>query len=135
MFPGIRWSLNSASAEFIALGRERPFWWIVSQAFCSALPVAYSRVPPAHWKPFASLILEAAYEATMLAAVLNKQRGASNVVLLTLLGGGAFGNADDWILGAIRRALSMMSGFALDVRLVSYREPSLALQQLMRDFG
>jgi hypothetical protein len=108
---------------------------VVSQAFCSALPVAYSRVPSAHWKPFASLVLEAAYEATMLAAVLNRQRGASDVVLLTLLGGGAFGNADDWIHGAIRRALTMMSGFALDVRLVSYREPSLAVRKLMRDFG
>jgi len=107
---------------------------VVSQAFCSALPVAYSRVAPAHWKPFASLVLEAAYEASMLAAVLNMQRGGSNVVLLTLLGGGAFGNADDWIHGAIRRALIMMSGFALDVRLVSYREPSFAIQQLMRVF-
>jgi hypothetical protein len=113
-------------------GEQRP---VVSQAFCSALPVAYSRVPAAHWKSFASLILEAAYEATMLAAVLNKQRGGSSVVLLTLLGGGAFGNADDWIYAAIRRALTIMSGFALDVRLVSYREPSLTVQRLMNDFG
>jgi len=51
------------------------------------------------------------------------------------LGGGAFGNADVWIHGAIRRALNMMSGLALDVRLVSYREPSLAIQKLMGDFG
>ena len=60
---------------------------LVSQAFCSALPVAYSRVPSSHWGAFASLVLQAAYEATMLAAVLNAQRGASNVVLLTQLGG------------------------------------------------
>lgn len=60
----------------------------VSQVFCSALPITYSRVPSAHWKPFASLVLEAAYEATLLAAILNKQRGMSNVVLLTHLGGG-----------------------------------------------
>ena len=72
-----------------AAGEHRP---LVSQAFCSALPVAYTRVPPSHWKPFASLVLQAAYEATMSAAVLNAQRGASNVVLLTQLGGGAFGN-------------------------------------------
>jgi hypothetical protein len=43
----------------------------VSQAFCSALPVAYTRVPPSYWEPFASLVLEAAYEATMLAGILN----------------------------------------------------------------
>jgi hypothetical protein len=67
-----------------AAGEHRP---LVSQAFCSALPVAYTRVPPPHWEPFASLVLQAAYEATMLAAVLNAQRGASNVVLLTQLGG------------------------------------------------
>ena len=76
---------------------------LVSQAFCSALPVAYTRVPPSHWEAFASLVLQAAYEATMLAAVLNAQRGASNVVLLTQLGGGAFGNHDDWIHAAMRR--------------------------------
>src|SRR3954468_13074580 len=64
----------------------------VSQAFCSALPVAYSQVPSPHWELFGSLVLEAAYEATLWAAVINAQRGVSNVVFLTLLGGGAFGN-------------------------------------------
>jgi hypothetical protein len=107
---------------------------LVSQAFCSALPVAYTRVPSAHWKPFASLVLDAAYEATMLAAVLNKQRGASNVVLLTLLGGGAFGNEAEWINAAIRRALTMVSDFGLDVRLVSYGTPSREILQMAKDF-
>jgi hypothetical protein len=73
---GVHSNVEVTDAE----GEHRP---LVSQAFCSALPVAYSRVLSAHWKPFASLVLEAAYEATILAAVLNKQRGASNVVLLT----------------------------------------------------
>jgi hypothetical protein len=88
-----------------AAGENHP---LVSQAFCSALPVAYTRVPPPHWEAFASLVLEAAYEATMSAAVLNAQRGVSNAVLLTQLGGGAFGNRDEWIYGAIRRALEGM---------------------------
>src|SRR6202049_1857621 len=96
--------------------------------------IAYTRVPSAHWKPFASLVLDAAYEATMLAAVLNKQRGASNLVLLTFLGGGAFGNEDDWIYGAIRRTLRMMSGFGLDVRLGSFATPSGGILQLAREF-
>jgi hypothetical protein len=107
---------------------------LVSQAFCSALPVAYTDVPPARWEPFASLVLEAAYEATMLAGVLNKKRGASNVVLLTLLGGGVFGNEAQWINAAIRRALAMMSGFELDVRLVSYGTPSREIMQLAMEF-
>ncbi len=108
---------------------------LVSQAFCSALPVAYTRLPLSHWEAFASLVLQAAYEATMSAAVLNAQRGASNVVLLTQLGGGAFGNHDDWIHAAMRRALEMMSGFALDVRLVSYGTPLRAIQQMAGDFA
>ena len=53
---------------------------------------AYTDVPASHWAPFASLILEAAYEATLSAAMLNAQRGVSNIVLLTSLRGGAFGN-------------------------------------------
>lgn len=87
----------------------------VSQSFCSALPVAYSGVPKAQWKPFATLVLEAAYEATLLAAVENAQRGGSKVVLLTRLGGGAFGNDDDWIDAAISRALASMTDVDIDV--------------------
>jgi hypothetical protein len=108
---------------------------LVSQVFCSALPVAYTRVAPVLWEPFASLILEAAYEATMAAAILNAKRGASNVVLLTQLGGGAFGNHDDWIYAATRRSLKMMREFDLDVRLVSYGAPSRALLQVAEEFA
>ena len=107
---------------------------LVSQAFCSALPVAYSSVPAVHWKPFATLVLQAAYEATMLAAILNAERGASNVVFLTRLGGGAFGNDDDWIHFAIRNALQIVRGARLDVRLVSYGQPTAAVVQLVQDF-
>lgn len=114
-----------------APGLRRP---VVSQAFCSALPVAYSSVPRSHWAAFASLVLDAAYEATLWAAVLNAQRGASNVVLLTRLGGGAFGNDENWINAAIRRALQTALTFGLDVRLVSYGTPSAETLQLVRDF-
>lgn len=106
----------------------------VSQAFCSALPVAYSDVPSRHWAAFASLVLEAAYEATLLAAELNARRGASNIVLLTRLGGGAFGNEEQWIQDALRRALLVGRNFGLEVRLVSYRAPSREMQQLASEF-
>lgn len=106
---------------------------IVSQAFCSALPVAYSHVPRIHWQAFASLVLEAAYEATLWAAASNAQRGGSNVVLLTRLGGGAFGNDDDWIHAAMRRAIAMATELDLDVRLVSYGPPSPAIMQLANE--
>lgn len=38
---------------------------LVSQAYCSALPVAYSDVSASLWQAFACLVLEAAYEATL----------------------------------------------------------------------
>jgi protein-tyrosine phosphatase len=113
-------------------GENRP---LVTQVFCSALPVAYADVPISHWGPFASLILEAAYEATLWAAVLNAQRGASNIVLLTSLGGGAFRNSDRWIFAAIRRALQMVAALDLEVRLVSYGTPPQAMIQIAEDFG
>jgi hypothetical protein len=106
----------------------------VSQAFCSALPVAYSEIGPIHWERFARLILEAAYEATMWAAVLNAARGSSSVVLLTSLGGGAFGNAESWIEDALRRALQLARGYDLDVRLVSYSEPSTTFRRIEDEF-
>lgn len=103
---------------------------LVSQAFCSALPVAYGRVPQQHWAAFAQLVLDAAYEATLLQAVLNARRGVSKIVLLTLLGGGAFGNDTAWIHHAIKRAAQRVAGFDLDVRIVSYGEPSPGLRKL-----
>ncbi len=70
----------------------------------------------------------------MWATALNAQRGASNVVFLTLLGGGAFGNDSDWIHAAIRRALTIMRPFGLDVRLVCYRSPSKELLAIAQEF-
>lgn len=107
----------------------------VSQVFCSALPVAYGHLPSKSWQAFASLILESAYEATMWAALDNARRGASNVVLLTRLGGGAFGNADDWIDAAMVRSLRMACDFDLDVRLVSHESASPGLLKIAQMFA
>jgi hypothetical protein len=91
-------------------------------------------VPSRYWEKFATLVLEAAYEATILAAILNARRGASNIVLLTQLGGGAFGNREGWIHAAMQRALKVASGFDLDVKLVSYGPPSRTIVQLAQEF-
>jgi len=107
----------------------------LSQAFCSALPVSYTSVPLARWKAFASLVLEGAYEATLWAAVLNAQRTGSPVVFLTHLGGGAFGNDRAWIDAAMRRALHLVRGIDLDVRIVSYREADASVLRLVREFA
>lgn len=101
----------------------------VSQAFCSALPLGYSRLPAADWEPFARLILEAAYEATLHCAQENAARGGSRRVYLTLLGAGAFGNPLTWVLDAMKRALRIFRDSGLDVAVVCYGEPP---QELMR---
>ena len=94
----------------------------VSPAFCSALPVSYNQgTHPDMWASFASLVLEAAYEATLLAAVVNSsERYGSHRVYLTLVGGGVFGNRREWILSAIRRALDIVRDRELEVWLVSH---------------
>lgn len=104
----------------------------VSQVFCSALPVAYSPLPSSDWESFARLILEAAYEATLLAAVEDPD---TDTVLLTRLGGNAFGNDDDWIDDAIVRSLGTVEHAGLDVRLVSYGRIHPSMQKIADDWG
>jgi hypothetical protein len=124
---GVHWDVEVTDGR----EAERP---TVSQAFCSALPVAYSALPGIAWEPFARVVLEAAYEATLWAAVANAQRGTSNVIFLTLLGGGAFGNPTGWILEAIHRALETVSDVDLDVRIVSFGDPPAGVMRLAGQF-
>ncbi|BBX09937.1 hypothetical protein [Mycolicibacterium aichiense] len=100
---------------------QEPGRRLVSQAFCSALPLGYSRLPRQEWELFARLVLEATYEATLLAAVERAAGGGSNIVLLTRVGGGVFGNEGSWIDHAIERALNVVKDAGLDVRIVGYR--------------
>ena len=93
---------------------------LVHQAYCSALPVAYSQHSVELWAEFAQLILEATYEATLTAAALNYTRTGNAKVFLTLVGGGAFGNPSSWIFTALKRALDRFSSWPLDVAIVSY---------------
>ena len=109
---------------------------LVSQAFCSALPIAYSALRDGDdWQHFAQLVLDAAYEATLWAGVLNARRGGSDIVCLTLLGGGAFGNDPAWINHAIRRALRLAAPHALDVRLVCYHAPNRETRAMIAEFS
>ena len=106
----------------------------VSQAYCSALPVAYSHHPSHLWAAFARLILEATYEATMCTAILNAMSHGSNRLFLTLLGGGAFGNEMAWIMGGIQRALTLYKDTALDVAIVSYGSSNYDVHQLVNQW-
>lgn len=107
----------------------------VSQAYCSALPVAYSSLPAPLWESFARLVLEAAYEATLCAAILNRQSSGSRQVFLTLLGGGAFGNQPEWILDALQRALRLYASRDLDAAVVSYRCSNPGVRQIVERFA
>ncbi|MFZ1239794.1 MAG: hypothetical protein WBE17_11095 [Anaerolineae bacterium] len=107
----------------------------VSQAYCSALPVTYSTHPAPLWAAFARLILEAAYEATICAGILNALSSGNKSVFLTLLGGGAFGNTTEWIMSAIQRALNLNRYADLDVAIVSYGASNPQVQQLLHQWS
>ena len=97
----------------------------VSQAYCSALSCAYSGINDSDiWEPFAKLVLEASYEATLWATVRNSAhpRG-SNKVFLTFVGGGVFGNKLEWISDAIGRAAAILDseGADIDITVCHYR--------------
>ena len=102
----------------------------VSQAYCSALPIAYVGFVKEIWKPFALLILEASYEATICAAILN----GDNRVYLTLVGGGVFGNELAWICSAIERACLKYADYKLDVIIVNYGSISGNVLKLVQKF-
>jgi len=104
---------------------------LVSHAYCSALPVGYSRLPSELWKEFAQLVLEASYEATLHAGLLNFGKTGNNSVFLTLVGGGVFGNDSDWILAAIQRAADLFANTALDVSVVSYGRSNPVVRELL----
>ena len=120
---GIQWNTQ------VTLNESRH---LVSQAYCSALPVAYSHHPADLWAEFARLVLEAAYEATICTAILNTIGNGSKRAFLTLLGGGAFGNQSNWIIGALRRALNLYRDTDLEVAIVSYGSSNPYVQDLVR---
>jgi len=125
---GLHWNVEVTDGA-----EEKPNF--VSQAFCSALPVAYGLHPAGEWEPFARLVLEAAYEATLLAGILNASARGSNIVLLTRIGGGAFGNEPEWIHDAMVRALGLAAGSGLDVRVVSHGPPDAGHLALVEAFS
>lgn len=107
---------------------------LVTQVFCSACPVSYSsrhggsyawsqmtakakKAIQSDWESLAKLVLEATYEATMCAAVINAHlhgyQAGSNRVFLTRVGAGVFGNADEWVDAAINSALEKFKDYNL----------------------
>lgn len=108
---------------------------LVSQAFCSAMPVAYTRWPLDQWEPLARLILEAAYEATLCAGIFNAATNGSSRLFLTMLGGGAFGNDPDWITDALQQSLSTYDDCGLEIFIVSYGASNPAVRRIAQQFA
>ena len=96
----------------------------VCQVYASAVPVSYARstgTAPDDWEEFARLVLRAAYDATLLVGrVKAAQAGKRVTVFLTMLGGGAFGNRDAWVIDGIVNALERHRDAPIDVKLVHY---------------
>ncbi len=105
---------------------------LVSQAYCSALPLAYWPESSGQANRFAALILEALYEATLLAAIENADRYPGAPVYLTSVGGGVFGNDERWIVSAMNRAFELCAESGLDVRIVNFRRIADSYQALER---
>ncbi|MCR9249888.1 MAG: hypothetical protein NXI20_05665 [bacterium] len=108
---GIQWDTEVT----ISSSRHR-----VTQVYCSALPVAYCEAETIYWEYFSRLILEATYEATLYASLINYEKTGSNQVYLTLVGGGVFGNDQDWILDSLQKALIKFKSTPLSIKVVSY---------------
>lgn len=107
----------------------------VSQIYCSALPVAYCQTDSIYWENFARLILEATYEATFFTAIKNMENNNSNLVYLTLVGGGAFGNEEYWILESLGKVINKFMKVPLDVRIVSYEESNPRLLKFLNELN
>lgn len=116
---------------------------LVTQAYCSALSCGYSGVATELWEPLARLVLEAAYEATILVAIKNVLRfemqsvedeqspDTFRDVFLTAVGGGVFGNDMTWIGDAIGRAITIAESYEVDLRIhvCHYRAIHASLQE------
>jgi hypothetical protein len=104
----------------------------VTQVYGSALPVSYGGGRKQEWEGLGRLVLEASYEATLLAARANAAVSGNRSVYLTLLGGGVFGNDDVWIYDAIGRALGAVGSAGLDVAIVSYGSANPGVTDLVQ---
>lgn len=108
---GLQWNTE------VTLGSNKQ---LVSQAYCSALPVAYSNLESYYFESFARVILEATYEATFHAALINLENTGSKKLFLTLVGGGAFGNEMHWIIESLQQTIALFKNYPLQVNIVSY---------------
>lgn len=109
----------------------------VTQCYCSALSCAYSGIRNNYWHSFAKLVLDANYEATLWATLINSLKNdgkiRNNDVYLTFLGGGVFGNDDEWIADAIGKSMAKLNkeGACINVIICHYGNINQNMKQLI----
>jgi hypothetical protein len=111
----------------------------VTQVFAAALSLGAYKDPPdvpdAAWAPLATLVLEAAYEAALWAAVAAaaRARAPRATAVLCGLGLGVFGNRREWVASAAGRALAALraEGADIDVRWLHFRAVDAGLAALI----
>ena len=113
----------------------------VTQVYVAALSLGGYKtprdVPNESWTPLATLVLEAAYEATLWTAVIAAARASVKraTVYFCGLGLGVFGNERSWVAHAIGRAVAILrkEGAELDVVFLHFREINAALRREIDD--
>merc|ERR1712107_310777 len=130
--------MGTRNAEVVASGASTT--QSVSQVWCSAVPVSLGEsdehCSEEDWEPLARVVLEAAYEATLLAGVISSSDTQGKCkVMLCLLGNGVYGNKVEWIIDSMNIALRKFKtyGFACDVHVMHYG-PSVP-QDLASEIG
>ncbi len=102
---------------------------LVTQVFAAAISCSRSSFENVLWEPLARLVLEATYEATLLAAVINcishNGEACSRDVFVAFNGSEGFGNDQRWINEAIVKALLSVAAMdvGLHVHICHYRNP------------
>ena len=97
-----------------------------TMAICSALPIAYNDITNMDlWENFAKLILRANYIGTISTGIINSKYidFKNKKVILTLLGGGVFGNEMEWIYDSIYYAIELFRDADISIVLNSYGKP------------
>ena len=83
----------------------------VGEVFTSACPIGYSKIDEDYWTEFAKKELEQSYFLTFLSALYSKKPDQEIHVILTLVGGGVFGNdPEEIVFPAIKGAIEKFQG-------------------------
>lgn len=81
------------------------------------------------------MVLNAAYEATLCAALLKMQGRGSAKVFLTQLGGGAFGNPQTWIFDGMLSAFEKFTTTDIEITIISYGQEDTQLNEMLASTG